>query len=211
MKIQHKNVHDFLKTLSVDEIKDYCQCETIPHALAMIQIDGDFNLGTVVRNANFFGFEKVYYIGGGKQYDRRSTVGTHHYTPMEYYKTVEEFFAVIKGIYSPIAVENNINYTCHSYYKFKYPDKTVLLFGEEQNGLSDDVLTRCGNVVTIPSNGSVRSLNVGTASGILAAHLRMICEINKSGQQKFNEFVSKQQTTPVEIQEVIDKNFLNML
>lgn len=179
MKIEYKNVHDFLKTLSVSEIKDYCQRKTIPHALAMFRIEGDFNLGTLVRNANFFGFEKVYYIGGGKQYDRRSTVGTHHYTPMEYYKTTEEFFAAIKGTYSPIAVENNINYTCHSYYKYNYPNKTVLLFGEEQHGLNNDILAQCDAIVTIPSDGSVRSLNVGTASGILTAHLRMLHDGNK--------------------------------
>lgn len=179
MKIEYKNVHDFLQTLNVEEIKDYCQRKTIPHALAMMHINGDFNLGTLVRNANFFGFEKVYYIGGGRQYDRRSTVGTHLYTPMEYYKTVEEFFAAIKGIYSPIAVENNIKYTCHSYYKYEYPERTVLLFGEEQHGLSDEVLTQCNGIVTIPSEGSVRSLNVGTASGILTAHLRMLNDINK--------------------------------
>lgn len=177
MKIEYKNVHDFLKTLSVDEIKNYCQRKTIPHALAMVRIDGDFNLGTMVRNANFFGFEKVYYIGAGKQYDRRSTVGTHHYTPIEYYKTTDEFFAAIKDVYSPIAVENNISYPCHNYYDFKYPDKTVLLFGEEQNGLSDEVLTQCNAIVTIPNNGSVRSLNVGTASGILTAHLRVLNNI----------------------------------
>jgi tRNA G18 (ribose-2'-O)-methylase SpoU len=98
---------------------------------------------------------------------------------MEYYKTVEEFFAAIKGIYSPIAVENNMNYTCHNYYKYDYPNRTVLLFGEEQSGLSDEVLTQCDGIVTIPSDGSVRSLNVGTASGILTAHLRMLHDINK--------------------------------
>lgn len=179
MEIRHKNVHEFLQTLAVEEIKEYCQRRTIPHAVAMTHISGDFNLGTVVRNANFFGFEKVYYIGGGKQYDRRSTVGTHHYTPMEYYTTVDEFFKEINGIYSPIAVENNINYNCHDYHKFSYPNRTVLIFGEEQAGLSDDVLTRCSGIVTIPSEGSVRSLNVGTASGILMAHLRMLNDINK--------------------------------
>ena len=178
MEIRHKNVHEFLQTLDVADIKAYCQRKTIPHALAMIHINGDFNLGTMVRNANFFGFEKVYYIGGGKQFDRRSTVGTHNYTPMEYYQTVEEFFEAINGVYTPIAVENNVNYTCHNYYTFNYQTRSVLLFGEEQAGLSDNVLTQCNSIVTIPSNGSVRSLNVGTASGILTAHLRMQHDLN---------------------------------
>lgn len=172
--VKYKNVHDFLQTLDVDDIKEYCKRRTIPHALAMMHIDGDFNLGTVVRNANFFGFEKVYYIGGGKQYDRRPTVGTHLYTPMEYYKTVEEFFNAIDGIYVPVAVENNINYECNDYHTYQYPDRTVLIFGEEQRGLSDFVLTRCKGIVTVPSDGSVRSLNVGTASGILCAHMRTL-------------------------------------
>ena len=172
MEPKYKNVHEFLQTLTVDEIKDYCKRNTIPHALAMVHINGDFNLGTVVRNANFFGFEKVYYIGGGRQYDRRSTVGTHIYTPMEYYKTEDEFFAAIEGHYDPIAVENNINYDCHNYHTFDYPDRSVLIFGEEQQGLSDYMLTKCKGIVTIPSDGSVRSLNVGTASGILCAHMR---------------------------------------
>jgi tRNA G18 (ribose-2'-O)-methylase SpoU len=174
MEPKHKNVHEFLQTLSVDEIKDYCKRKTIPHAIAMVHIHGDFNLGTVVRNANFFGFEKVYYIGGGKQYDRRSTVGTHLYTPMEYYKTEEEFFSAINGVYEPIAVENNINYECHDYHTYTYPSKSVLIFGEEQAGVSDSMLTRCKGIVTIPSDGSVRSLNVGTASGIMCAHMRTL-------------------------------------
>lgn len=174
MQVKYKNVHDFLQTLDVEDIKDYCKRHTIPHALAMMHVDGDFNLGTVVRNANFFGFERVYYIGGGKQYDRRPTVGTHLYTPMEYYKTVDEFFTAIEGKYSPVAVENNINYTCHNYHDYQYPDRTVLIFGEEQFGLSDSMLTRCMGIVTIPSAGSVRSLNVGTASGILCAHMRTL-------------------------------------
>lgn len=174
METSHKNVHDFLQTLAVEDIKEYCKRKTIPHAVAMMHINRDFNLGTVVRNANFFGFEKVFYIGGGKQYDRRSTVGTHNYTPMEYYKTAEEFFAAIKNVYSPVAVENNVKYNCIDYYDFSYPSKTVLLLGEEQAGLSDDVLTQCNGIVTIPSDGSVRSLNVGTASGVIMSHVRMI-------------------------------------
>lgn len=173
---KYKNVHDFLKELSVADIKNYCQRKTIPHAIAMMHINGDFNLGTVVRNANFFGFEKVYYIGGGRQFDRRSTVGTHNYTPMEYLPTIEDFFSAINGVYSPVAVENNIAYQCHPYYSYKYAERTVLIFGEEQLGLSDSMLTKCNCIVTIPSDGSVRSLNVGTASGILTAHLRMLHE-----------------------------------
>ena len=41
-----------------------------------------------------------------------------------------------------------------------------MLFGEEQRGLSKEALALADHVVYIPMWGSVRSLNVGTSSGI---------------------------------------------
>ena len=39
----------------------------------------DFNIATVIRNSNAF-LAKQVILYGSKQYDRRGTVGTHHYT-----------------------------------------------------------------------------------------------------------------------------------
>lgn len=173
-----KNVHDFLKSLAVDEIKEYCQRKTIPFSAAMMQINGDFNFGTVIRNANFFGLEKVYYIGGSRQYDRRPTVGAHHYTPIEYYPDEISFFKQIEKTNKIIAVENNVKFDCIPYQEFEYEENSVFLFGEEQRGLSNEVLTRCHGIITIEAHGSVRSLNVGTASGIIMSHVRNYFESN---------------------------------
>ena len=40
----------------------------------MINIGGDFNLSTMVRNANFFGFRIVHYVVK-KRWDKRGSVG----------------------------------------------------------------------------------------------------------------------------------------
>jgi tRNA G18 (ribose-2'-O)-methylase SpoU len=42
-----------------------------------------------------------------------------------------------------------------------------MIFGEEQRGLSPMALGMADDIVYIPQLGSVRSLNVGTASGIV--------------------------------------------
>lgn len=160
------NVLDSLKDKSVAEIKEHCDAKCFSAALAMRHVTGDFNLGTVIRNANFFGFKEVFYIGGSKQWDRRSAVGTHHYTDLIYCKTDEEFFEVIKDKYLPVALECNINVKSYLLPIYSWPDNPVIIFGEEQQGLPLEFLQRCYEVVTIPANGSVRSLNVGTASGI---------------------------------------------
>jgi len=55
---------------------------------------------------------------------------------------------------------------------FSGVDKPMFVFGEEKSGLSDYILDNAENIITIPDFGSVRSLNVGTTSGIIMAFYR---------------------------------------
>jgi tRNA G18 (ribose-2'-O)-methylase SpoU len=173
------NVHDNLKNLAVDEIKKHYVKNTLNAAVGCTHTSGDFNLGNVIRSANFFGFREVFYVGGKKGYDRRSTVGTHHYIPIQFYKTEEEFLAAIEGKYSLICVENNIpKYswkTTSVFDKDAFNDllfPSLFLFGEEQVGISDTLLNACGTILTIPSFGTVRSMNVGSCAAIVMAMYR---------------------------------------
>ena len=54
------NVLEELKHLSVADIKDYCVSNTIDASVGMINIGGDFNLSTMVRNANFFAQNRIF-------------------------------------------------------------------------------------------------------------------------------------------------------
>jgi tRNA G18 (ribose-2'-O)-methylase SpoU len=169
------NVIDSLKHLSIPDIKDYCTINSIPASVGMINIGGDFNLSTVIRNANFFGFSSVHYVGK-KKWDKRGSVGTHHYTPMYYHKDESSFISQCSSR-NIIAVENNIpeyaNKTVSLFdYKFDNISEPIFLFGEENKGLSDIILDRADIILSIPAYGSVRSLNVGTVSGIIMAAYR---------------------------------------
>ena len=53
--------------------------------------------------------------------------------------------------------------------KIRFP--TVLVLGNEHEGLSDRVKSRCDNLVTIPGKGDIQSLNVSVAAGIMLAEL----------------------------------------
>jgi len=171
------NVIDSLKNLAVKDIANYCQDKSIPASVAMVNIGGDFNLSTMVRNANFFGFRSVHYVGK-KKWDKRGSVGTHHYTPMFHYKTEEDFIKShsLSGR-TLIAIENNIpEYKDITFDPFSFDfsniDEPIFIFGEENSGLSEKILMSCSCVLTIPTYGSVRSLNVGTASGIIMSIYR---------------------------------------
>lgn len=177
------NVLDHLKNSSVEQIKSYCKNNTIDAAVAMTHVNGDFNLSTIVRNANFLGFNEVFYIGGKKHWDRRGSVGTHHYTNISHIKSEEQFvdYVNING-YDLIAIENNIpeySYKTKQLFDddvFVGISKPMFILGEEQCGLSKFVLDNSYRVITIEAYGSVRSLNVGTAGGIVMAFYRKYIE-----------------------------------
>lgn len=177
------NVLDSLKYLAIPDIANYCHSKSIMASVAMINIGGDFNLSTMVRNANFFGFRSVHYVGK-KKWDKRGSVGTHHYTPMYYHKDEPSFLMQCYGR-TLIAIENNIpeysdktiNLFDHNFADVSEP---IFVFGEENKGLSNAILDRANIILTIPNYGSVRSLNVGTTSGIVMGIYRNFVEQNKT-------------------------------
>ena len=126
----------------------------------------DFNIATVIRNANAF-LAKEVIIYGSKQWDRRGAVGTHNYNRMKYFKE-DEFDVMVDYISgSAIVAVDNIG-TSVDVSSFEWEDRhTILIFGQEQVGVPERLLALATNVVYIPQYGTVRSLNVGTASGIV--------------------------------------------
>jgi len=167
------NVRDHLKNLSVDAIKNYCSENCIDASVAMMHTEGDFNLSNVFRTTNFFGIREAYYIDGKKNWDRRGAVGVQHYTPINYCRTIDDFWVKVKEKgYTPVAIENNINFNCQNIFTYTWPEKPVIILGEEMSGIPTEVLVDCKDVVTIPSFGSVRSLNVASAAAIAIALCR---------------------------------------
>ncbi len=49
---------------------------------------------------------------------------------------------------------------------FKFPEKTAFIFGNESDGLENDFLKKCDQVITIPQSGQVGSLNVAVSASI---------------------------------------------
>lgn len=52
-------------------------------------------------------------------------------------------------------------------FEFKWPEKCVIVIGNEGNGISQDVLDICDLKVKIPLRGQAESLNASVAAGIL--------------------------------------------
>jgi len=163
-----RNVIDEYKSLTDEKIREELKRSVNPVAVCMEHWKGDFNISTLIRNANAFNVEKVYYLGK-KRIDVRGAVGAHHYMDIDYLDDGHKRLVELKNKYTFIAVDNNVDKT-HKLREFdwnKLEKPPLILFGEEGCGLTEEVLNLADYRIEIEQYGSVRSLNVGTASGIV--------------------------------------------
>ncbi len=162
-----RNVADKFKNMTEDQIRKSLRETSNLFAVCMEHWNGDFNISTLIRNANAFNAEEVFYIGK-KRWDRRGAVGTHNYTPLKHLKSYKDLES-LKKRYTIIGIDNNLPKTKKlNQFDWEVLDKPpLMIFGEEKTGLSKEALEICHLLLEIPQYGSVRSLNVGTSSGVL--------------------------------------------
>jgi len=163
-----RNVIDRYKNWSTESIRKDLQRTANPFAVCMEHWQGDFNISTLIRNANAFNAKKVFYLGK-RRFDRRGTVGTHHYVDLVFLGDNHNSLVDLKDEYTFVAIDNNVSNTRKlSEFDWNMLQKPpLMLFGEEGVGLTSETLALADYTVEVPQYGSVRSLNVGTCSGIL--------------------------------------------
>lgn len=168
--LDERNIKEQFKGQSQQQIEDFLYDTQYPMIFMFVNVNGDFNKSTGVRNASFFNFEKVA-IYGKRKWDRRGAVGANKYIPVVSVESdwLDNWLARQRDRgYRIVALENNIDYTTIDLQYYDFAEKTVVIFGEEGSGLTNDILDQVDDIVEIVGLGPMRSLNVGTASGIIA-------------------------------------------
>ena len=184
-----RNLIDEYKGLKNEEVFDRLAKKRNSLEVAIENLEHDFNIGTVVRNANNFNVSRVSIIGR-KKYNRRGAMCTDKYLEIRHYQTIFEFLKEQSGR-ELVAIENNVpakvltqvygddngvkndrkgqlqsRSKIKSLMDKKFSEKTTLVFGSENEGISKELLQECDDIREIPNYGSTRSVNVGVASGI---------------------------------------------
>ena len=124
----------------------------------------DFNIGTVVRNANAFLAAGVHIVGE-RRWNRRGAMVTDRYQHIRHHSTIDEFTAWAATESLPVIGIDNLPGSTPME-TVTLPQRCVLLFGQEGPGLSDAARQACAELFSIAQYGSTRSINAGVASGI---------------------------------------------
>lgn len=160
-----RNVVDFYKYWKEDAIKADLRTKHHNFSVLISNQFKDFNIGTVIRNANAFCATKVI-IYGSRQYDKRGTVGAHLYTDLQHVKFTDDLEEVLPKERLIVGLDNIEGALPIESFQWPKDKHVVIVLGEEAVGMTQDMIDICDQIVYIKQYGSVRSLNVGTASGI---------------------------------------------
>ncbi|MFI5401557.1 MAG: TrmH family RNA methyltransferase [Planctomycetota bacterium] len=155
-------VRDEYKGMAPEEIKAALDRKRFPFAVCVANIEYDFNLGTIIRNANAFLAREVV-IYGRRKMDLRGAMGAHVYENVVHVRDPAELAAHAQGMKlvcfeeAPGAVPLE---------DFAWPPNPLMIFGQEGPGVPPELRALADATVFIPLFGSMRSINVGVAAGI---------------------------------------------
>ena len=134
------------------------------------------NVGSVFRTADAFGVKKIFLVGttptpldrfGVKRSDvAKVALGAEETVDWEHTENVEDVIAKLQseGVHV-FAVEQSKKSEKLGTEKRK--DKAAYVFGNEVNGISEEILEKCNSVLEIPMKGTKESLNVSVTAGIV--------------------------------------------
>jgi len=170
------------KTVRVraDAIKQF-RCKNL---IAVIENPHDMkNIGTVVRNVNAMGVEKVYVVDSRRLLSddwqelrdekalSKTSVSAVKWTFVKRFYSTDECFDYLESknfrsiVTSPHVKGKESIYLDQGDYTI-HP-KLAVWFGSESIGISDRAVERSEMCVSIPMFGMIESLNLGTSSGIV--------------------------------------------
>lgn len=144
-------------------------------ALILCDIRSAHNVGAIFRTADAAGVARIFCAGytptpldrfGRVRADiKKTALGSEESVPWE---TAPRIGALIKKFkkegYTILALEQDPRAV--DYKKIKTGKRTVLLVGNETEGISKKVLDLCDTIMEIPMAGKKESLNVSVATGI---------------------------------------------
>ena len=166
-----RNIIDHYKSWSDAAIYNDLQRHCLPVEVVAENFAYDFNIATVVRNANAFNARGVHILGR-KRWDRRGAVGSYHYTPVRHHTDPDAFFIKLRRQgFSVITIDNIPGSVPLEDFQWGSPRPLAVVFGQESIGVSNIALKYADAVLRIEQYGSVRSLNVGVTSGIVLHQL----------------------------------------
>jgi tRNA G18 (ribose-2'-O)-methylase SpoU len=162
-----------LQRLSVADAK---AAHTFPLTIVLDSVRSMHNVGSVFRTADSFGLESIVLCGYTPSPPHReihkTALGATETVHWQYEKNIVPVLEKLKADgYRIIAAEQVHNSISLETIHYNPTEIIAVIFGNEVEGVSNDALALCDQVVEIPQFGAKHSLNISVSVGIIVWEL----------------------------------------
>lgn len=160
---------DDLNRVSIDEFKEQ---EKLPVIVVLDNVRSMHNIGSIFRTADGFSIAGVYLCGITAQPPHReiekTALGATQSVNWQHFNTTSDAVTALRADgYEIIAIEQAAGSTMLNTYKPAADKKFALIFGNEVNGVADEVMTQIDECIEIPQFGTKHSFNITISAGIV--------------------------------------------
>jgi len=152
----------------------YKKSEKTPIIVVLDNIRSLNNIGSFFRTADAFRLEAIFLCGitavPPHREIRKTALGATNTVKWKYFKKTKESIVFLKNEnFTTIAIEQTHNSTKLQEKAISFNNKTgyALVFGNEVEGVSEEVISICDQTLEIPQSGTKHSLNVSICGGII--------------------------------------------
>lgn len=166
-----------MRKLSMDElgrksVEEFKQASKTPVIAVLDNIRSMHNVGSVFRTADAFLIEAIFLCGYTPQPPHRdinkTALGATETVDWIYFPTAVEAIEQLKNKgYKVFGVEQTEGSISLQKFSTNQNDKIAVVFGNEVEGVQDDVLKLVDGSIEIPQLGMKHSLNISVAAGIV--------------------------------------------
>lgn len=170
-----------LGRISVDEFKE---ADKIPVCILLDNVRSLHNVGAAFRTADAFRIEKIYLTGitGSPPHREieKTALGATSSVAWEYNQNSSQAVRTLRDQgYRIVIIEQTSVSIPLQQMLIDANEKYCLVFGNEVNGVSDEVIEYAHLAVEIPQNGTKHSLNISVCVGIVVWQLYRTIALNK--------------------------------
>lgn len=157
------------------DVDEYRNATKFPIVIVLDDIRSLYNIGSVFRTADAFNVERVVLCGitatPPHREIQKTALGATESVAWEHVRNAAAAVRSLKETgYQVIGVEQVVGSTSLERFQFKRDKPTVLIFGNEVKGVSQEVLNLCDGFIEIPQFGTKHSINVSVSVGVVLWH-----------------------------------------
>lgn len=146
------------------EMRDALDRLRHPFRIAVDRAKNPFNIGAIIRTAHSFLAKEILLIGTEPWY-RRAAMGMQRFEHIVEIPTEAEFLARAEAEGWPLVAFEKDHATV-GLWDAELPDDAVLVFGNEDDGVSEGIRAAAQQVVAIPMFGINHSYPIAVAAGM---------------------------------------------